>query len=566
MDGDRAAMGLNVADTSRKERGAFFTPPAIAAYLARWAIARNPSARVLDPTCGDGAFLIAAARRLVELGAAPDDLDDLVVGVDVHPPSLDAASDNLAVDGLTAHLEADDFFRLSSPAELFPSMGEFDAVIGNPPFVRYQQHSGQARRLSAQAALRQGVRLSGLASSWAALLVHAGSFVAPDGRLAMVLPAELLSVGYAEPVRQWLRRRFASVKLVVFDRLQFDDALENVVLLLAQGSGGCDAFSLYYVTDASDLLKIEPFDEWAVALSGTGKWTELFLSMRQRQLYRRIVDQTFVTLSEYGAPELGTVTGANAYFMLTEAVRAEHGLLPGRDVIATCPPGTKHLRSVSFTKRDWERLRDAGERVWMLHPESDEGEGLQRYLDQGIEQGVPAAYKCQVRSHWWRPPAVPAPDLFFTYMSHRFPRLVSNGAGVTFVNSMHGIRLRSSAPRIARKAMPLLALNSVTMLGAEIEGRSYGGGILKMEPSEAAILPMPRPDVLEAAWEVLGSERTRLDHQLRNGRWTDVVARVDEVLLRGAAGISPNDVEQIREAAQSLRSRRLGRSARELDD
>lgn len=27
----------------------------------------------------------------------------------------------------------------------------------------------------------------------------------------MVLPAELLSVGYAEPVRRWLRRRFKAV-------------------------------------------------------------------------------------------------------------------------------------------------------------------------------------------------------------------------------------------------------------------------------------------------------------------------------------------------------------------
>src|SRR5207245_11524614 len=135
-----------------------------------------------------------------------------------------------------------DFFPLPSPTDLFGSLRPFDAVVGNPPFVRYQDHSGEARRVSAQAALRQGVRLSGLASSWASLLIHSSSFVAAEGRLAMVLPAELLSVGYAEPVRQWLRRRFAAVKLVFFERRQFS-ALENVVLLLAQGTGGCDAFS-----------------------------------------------------------------------------------------------------------------------------------------------------------------------------------------------------------------------------------------------------------------------------------------------------------------------------------
>ena len=40
------------------------------------------------------------------------------------------------------------------------------------------------------AALRQGVRLSGLSSSWASGLVHASGFLKPEGRLAMVLPAE----------------------------------------------------------------------------------------------------------------------------------------------------------------------------------------------------------------------------------------------------------------------------------------------------------------------------------------------------------------------------------------
>lgn len=566
--GALALTGLATVDDplGRKARGAFFTPPAIAAYLADWAIAGNPAARVLDPTCGDGVFLIAAGQQLVQLGAAPEDLDRLVTGVDLHEASLREADANLAAEGLIAHLEANDFFKLTPPNELFASFPAFDAVVGNPPFVRYQQHAGEARRLSAQAALRQGVRLSGLASSWAASLVHAGAFLAPDGRLAMVVPAELLSVGYAEPVRQWLHKRFASVNLVVFERLQFADALENVVLLLAQGSGGCDAFSLWHVTDAADLLKIQPFDGWAVGIQD-GKWTELFLSNRQRQLYRRVRERHFVDLREYGAPELGTVTGANDYFMLTEATRASYGLVPGRDVIPTCPPGSRHLQALTLTKGHWGKLRDAGERVWMLYPPDEPHEdGVLRYRELGAEKGVPNAYKCQVRTHWWRPPAVSPPDLFFTYMSHRFPRLVSNGARVTFVNSLHGVRLRPTAPKVAAAALPLLALNSVTMLGAEIGGRSYGGGILKMEPREAALLPMPKPDLLEKAWAILRPERDRLDRQLRVGRWTNVIARVDEALLRVAAGVSASDARELHEAALALRGRRLVRSARESAD
>jgi hypothetical protein len=126
---------------------------------------------------------------------------------------------------------------------------------------------------------------------------------------------------------------------------------------------------------------------------------------------------------------------------------------------------------------------------------------------------------------------------------------------------MHGIRLRSDAPKVAIDALPLLALNSVTMLGAEVYGRSYGGGILKMEPSEASRLPVPNFQALEQAWETLRSERGMLDHQLREGRWTDVVARVDQVLLRQTLGLTQEAADAINSAARVLRSRRIGQEA-----
>jgi hypothetical protein len=77
--------------------------------------------------------------------------------------------------------------------------------------------------------------MSGLASSWAALTVHAALFLRKGGRLGLVLPAELMTVNFAAPVRRFLLERFASVDLVLFEERVFFDVLEEVVLLLAEG-------------------------------------------------------------------------------------------------------------------------------------------------------------------------------------------------------------------------------------------------------------------------------------------------------------------------------------------
>jgi type I restriction-modification system DNA methylase subunit len=145
-DGDNAAL--------RKERGAFFTPPEIADYLADWAVGDDPNAQILDPTCGEAIFLLAAGRRLRALGQDSAALDEHLFGVDLHQTSLDWATGILEGDGLDAHLLRGDFFDVATPDQLGAQLPAMDAVIGNPPFVRYQRHIGQARAKSRSAALR----------------------------------------------------------------------------------------------------------------------------------------------------------------------------------------------------------------------------------------------------------------------------------------------------------------------------------------------------------------------------------------------------------------------------
>jgi adenine-specific DNA-methyltransferase len=147
-------MALLSADPAavRKTRGAFFTPPPIAEFLSRWAI-RSPDARILDPTCGEAVFLLAAAERLEAIGASPKDIAKQLTGVDVHQPSLDESGSLLNLAGAGGNLVCSDFFELSTPAQIGDRIGWQDAVIGNPPFVRYQEHRGHVRKRSAAAAL-----------------------------------------------------------------------------------------------------------------------------------------------------------------------------------------------------------------------------------------------------------------------------------------------------------------------------------------------------------------------------------------------------------------------------
>src|SRR5215210_1471735 len=94
----------------RKQRGAFFTPAAIADFLAEWAAAGRADARVLDPTCGEAVFLLAAARRLAANGAPPGATKELLHGVDLHEESLEESRRLLASEGFDASLVVGDFF------------------------------------------------------------------------------------------------------------------------------------------------------------------------------------------------------------------------------------------------------------------------------------------------------------------------------------------------------------------------------------------------------------------------------------------------------------------------
>lgn len=541
--------------SSRKARGAFFTPDPLARFLADWAIS-SPANRVLEPSCGEAAFLLAATRRLAALGATVSgQIPAQVDGIELHPASAQMARNLLQAQGASASIRVSDFFAIEPT-------GSYDVVIGNPPYVRYQDFSGEARARSRQAALRAGVPLTNLASSWAAFTVHASLFLRPGGRLALVLPAELLTVNYAAGIRRLLMEKFAHVSLVLFEERVFPGVLEEVVLLMADGyeRGPTDHCRIYQARTAADLSTAIAPRLWRPE-QPQSKWTPSLLSADALGAYAALADsQDFSPLQTWGETTLGMVTGNNRYFALT-AQRIAELQLQAHDLIRLSPPGSRHLRGLSFTRSALAELSRSGSATWLFRPSGEPSQAARSYIAAGEAAAVHEAYKCRIRDPWWRVPLVPPADLMLTYMNADTPRLCTNRAQAHHLNSVHGVYLEAPLRRIGMDLLPLAALNSMTLLAAETIGRAYGGGMLKLEPREADLLLVPSPALVTVAGQALADLRPQMATHLRNGRLLEAARLVDTVLLVGELGMSRSAIRALREGHADMTARRVARGS-----
>ena len=109
-----------------KLRGGYYTPEPIAQFICNWAIDINTKG-ILEPSCGDGVFLKAAAKRVIEINPELS-VEDTIVGIELFEKEAEKAS----VYG--AKVVSGDFFGFYK--DNIEGQQKFDVIIGNPPFIR----------------------------------------------------------------------------------------------------------------------------------------------------------------------------------------------------------------------------------------------------------------------------------------------------------------------------------------------------------------------------------------------------------------------------------------------
>lgn len=544
-----------------KLRGGYYTSPELAAWLCRWAI-RKPTDRVLEPSCGDGVFLDAAIRRLQSIGSASrSSLAYQLKGIEVNPQEADKAR-RFIRESLGKYSEdtvhSGDFFTWWQQER----DREFDVVVGNPPFIRYQNFPEHIRTVALDIMAQVGLKENRLTNIWVPFVVGAAQSLRDGGRLALVLPAELLQVSYASQLRGFLVDKFSKIDIITCNQLLFERAEQEIVLVLAEGarstpSGGQECrVSMTEFDAVNDFFASAPSTVLAEAEPKTvrhesEKWLNYLLTPIEIDLMRELRQSPAITnLGSHATVDVGVVTGKNDFFVMGRELVVELGL---EEYTVPLISRSRQLQGAFIGCTDWVNLDVSGERVHLLHLAPLKGsrhdEQLERYIKMGESAEVNKGYKCSNRFPWYVVPSVWEPHAFLLRQIYNFPRIVLNRAGATCTDTIHRLNCKDEPERLITNTYTFL-----TGASAEIEGRSYGGGILALQPTEAERLLVPAQ--LTQAISIY-----ECDELIRSGRLEELLKENSTRVLVNGVGLSRRECEILQKVWNklSMRRRRRGR-------
>ncbi len=137
-----------------------------------------PSDRnILDIGTGTGTIALMLAQRLSGM-AAPDEPWN-IQGIDIDAPSAEEAAANFAVSPWAKHLKA-----CNVSLDEYSDPTAFDLIVSNPPYFDSSLQAPEERRNRAR---HTG---SGKTLSYREIFEYAGSHLAPEGRVCLILPAD----------------------------------------------------------------------------------------------------------------------------------------------------------------------------------------------------------------------------------------------------------------------------------------------------------------------------------------------------------------------------------------
>lgn len=538
-------------ESAEKLRGGFYTEPYIASFLVKWVNASNPKS-ILEPSCGDGVFLAEIEQQIRGV--------ERIIACEINEVEAEKARRRTK---LPVSIINRDFLQWYIEKGRYE--GAFDAVVGNPPFIRYQYLPNEQQLRAGEIFRQLKLPFTKHTNAWVPFVLASIRLLRPGGRLGMVIPAEIFHIPHAKSLRRYLTEQCSRILILDPEEIWFNETIQGTVLLLAEKKGKESekghGVAVVRVTNRQ-MLAVDPESyfqkvEYTNGVVIEGKWMPVFLSQGERKLIEELKENDRVkTFAKIASVDVGIVTGANAFFLVPDSVVREFGLekwahpMFGRSY---------HVKGIIYSEEDHYTNKQSGlpaNFLWFKEANIEElPRSVAQYLDTGLKQKIHLRYKCRTRPVWYTVPSIYTTTIGMLKRANNYHRLILNKAQAYTTDTAYRIQPINIEPESLVQGF----INSLTCLTAEIEGRHYGGGVLELVPSEIErlLIPIIRSTPTELAAADLRFRET--DDQL------EFLQQQDARIL-GEIGLSKNEQGILYSAWLKLRDRRHRIPSNESDE
>lgn len=319
---------------SESEKGQVYTRPSVIDFMLDCLGLKDgrdfTDVKILEPSCGEGEFVAAIARRLLYGGEQRPNVDDLlgkVLAIDVVGRSLDVAKSKVEqILGDRGYSRKDiqrvvaDWF-IKDDFLLRDIEATFTHVIGNPPYVRVENIP---KGLLAEYRKRFKT-MADRADLYIPFFEKSLSLLRQRGKLSFICTDRWTKNNYGKSLRQFIHDGFS---LELYVDLYGSDSFEQVVLTypaitqIVKSKGRRTV--LMHNSDLSPSSAVDCLNAMNGAASAlqvrtdvvTGAKPWLLGAKSELSLIRRL-EQQFPTLEEAGCEVfIGAATGANNVYVV----------------------------------------------------------------------------------------------------------------------------------------------------------------------------------------------------------------------------------------------------------
>ena len=528
--------------TAEKLRGGFYTPEPIASFILKWGINGSSDYDILEPSCGDGVFLEQLKRNNHNFKS--------VTAIEFDEVEAEKANSIKLKDKTV--INTDFHLYCNETTE------QFNLVIGNPPYIRYQYFDKEQQTEADKIFNRAGLKYSKLTNAWVSFVVGSSLLLKENGKIGFVIPAELLQVSYAKQLREFLAHFYNKINIISFEKLVFPDIQQEVVLLLCEKNGsGSHLIEHLELRDASDLstLDVNKLKSPSKKIdTQSSKWTYYFLEQEEIDFLEKLKDcAKLSSIKKYARNEVGITTGKNEFFTVNEAVVNEYNLngyakpLMGRSI---------QLNGLNFSQSDWiENVKQNARAFLVVFPDKEtvsrHNSKAYEYIKFGEKQGYHLGYKCKIRGNDWQiVPSLKISEVFFTRQIHLLPKMVLNEAKAYTTDTVHRVYLKED---VDAKAFVVSFYNSISLAFSEIVGRSYGGGVLELMPNEVEEILFPYQNTNADLFLII-------DKMMREkASINDILKITNQKILKDGYGFTDKEIQLADSIWRKLSARRLNR-------